>query len=183
MRAITERVVRILCSGSLTYFLLLLVNKSKQMKINLSKRSYAVLTISLAALLPMFLLSFVAPEAEPWSSNQLMEPADLAATINHPKSPQPIVISVGPGAVIKGSRENGPASDKANLKKLENELRALPKDANIVIYCGCCPFAKCPNIRPAFTLLNKMGFKNQKLLNLSHNVKTDWIDRGYPVSE
>jgi hypothetical protein len=62
-------------------------------------------------------------------------------------------------------------------------LSTLPKDANIVIYCGCCPFVKCPNIRPAFTLLNKMGFKKHKLLNLSHNVKTDWIDKGYPVRD
>lgn len=141
-----------------------------------------MLIISLAAVLPMFLFSFVGQQTEPWSPDQLMEPADLAATINDPQSPQPLIISVGPGAVIKGSRDNGPASEKANLKKLENELRTVPKDANIVIYCGCCPFVKCPNIRPAFTLLNKMGFTNHKLLNLSHNVKTDWIDRGYPVS-
>lgn len=153
------------------------------MKINKSKRSNAIVAISLAALLPMFLLSFVAQQTEPWTSNQLMEPADLAATISDPQSPQPFVISVGPGAVIKGSRETGPASQKANLKKLENQLDTLRRDANIVIYCGCCPFNKCPNIRPAFTLLNKMGFRNHKLLNLSHNVKTDWIDRGYPLSE
>lgn len=153
------------------------------MKTNTSKRLYAALTILLAASLSIFLFSFVVQQAEPWNDSQLMEPADLAATINNAHSPQPIVISVGPGAVIKGSRDNGPASEKANLKKLEKELSTLPKDANIVIYCGCCPFVKCPNIRPAFTLLNKMGFKNHKLLNLSHNVKTDWIDKGYPVKE
>jgi len=52
-----------------------------------------------------------------------------------------------------------------------------------VIYCGCCPFEHCPNVRPAFQLLNEMKFTNQKLLNLSTNLKTDWIDKGYPVAK
>lgn len=131
----------------------------------------------------MFLLSFVVQQTEPWTINQLMEPVDLASTINDSQSPQPFVISVGPGAVIKGSHEIGPTVEKVNLKKLENHLKTFKRDADIVIYCGCCPFNKCPNIRPAFTLLNTIGFKNHKLLNLPKNVKADWIDRGYPVSE
>jgi thiosulfate/3-mercaptopyruvate sulfurtransferase len=35
-----------------------------------------------------------------------------------------------------------------------------------------------PNIRPAFKLLTEMEFTHFKLLNLPHNLKTDWIDRG-----
>jgi len=65
---------------------------------------------------------------------------------------------------------------------LKQELDKLPRDANVVVYCGCCPFAVCPNIRPAFALLNEMKFKNQKLLNLPKNIKVDWIDHDYPVS-
>jgi hypothetical protein len=53
----------------------------------------------------------------------------------------------------------------------------------VVIYCGCCPFAKCPNVRPAFSTLLGMGFKNPRLLNLSHNLKADWIDKGYPLED
>ena len=56
------------------------------------------------------------------------------------------------------------------------------KKRNIVIYCGCCPFKDCPNIRPAFSLLNSMKFTNHKLLNLPLNLKTDWINHGYPMS-
>ena len=73
--------------------------------------------------------------------------------------------------------------EEMNLKKLKDYLGTLKHDANIVIYCGCCPFDRCPNIRPAFTLLNTMGFKNHKLLNIRQNVKTDWIDRGYPMAD
>lgn len=130
-----------------------------------------------------FLFSFVVQQAEPWTPDQLMEPADLAIAIEDAENLKPHIISIGPGAVIKGSHDIGPAGEKANLKKLENHLNTLQRDADIVIYCGCCPFNKCPNIRPAFTLLNKMEFSNHKLLNISQNIKTNWIDRGYPVSE
>ena len=74
----------------------------------------------------------------------------------------------------------GPAHEKENLEKLKRQLIPLPKDADIVIYCGCCPFEHCPNIRPAFSLLNEMKFSNARLLNLEHNIKTDWISKGYP---
>lgn len=117
---------------------------------------------------------------EPWTKQQLMEPATLANILNHPKEAQPLIYCVGPMAVIKNSIFTGPASEKDNLDKLKEKLSKVPKDANIVIYCGCCPFSRCPNIRPAFRLLNEMGFKNQKLLNIPHNIKVDWIDHGYP---
>jgi hypothetical protein len=119
---------------------------------------------------------------EPWSQNQLLPAADLARIINDPKSNQPYIFSVGPGAIIKNSIDIGPAENKQNLNKLKQQLSNLPKDANIVIYCGCCPFVHCPNIRPAFTLLNEMKFANQKLLNIEHNIKVDWISKGYPVN-
>jgi thiosulfate/3-mercaptopyruvate sulfurtransferase len=119
---------------------------------------------------------------EPWTPAQLESPEDLANIINDPKAKQPIIFSVGPGAIIKGSIDIGPARDSANLVKFKLRLDHLPKDADIVIYCGCCPFEHCPNIRPAFALLNQMTFTKQKLLNLEHNVKVDWINKGYPVT-
>jgi hypothetical protein len=119
---------------------------------------------------------------EPWKQDQLIEPSVLAAIINNPSAKQPIIYSIGFGGGIKNSIIEGPVKDSANLLKWKNELEKLPKDANIVIYCGCCPFEHCPNIRPAFNLLNEMGFTNQKLLDLSHNLKADWLDKGYPVT-
>jgi thiosulfate/3-mercaptopyruvate sulfurtransferase len=122
-------------------------------------------------------------QKEPWTQSQLLAPADLAKTLNDSKAAQPYVFCIGPQAVIKGSIDIGPTRDPANLEAFKTQLKKLPKDANIVIYCGCCPFDRCPNIRPAFDLLNKMEFKNQKLLNLPHNIKVDWIDHGYPVMD
>jgi len=118
---------------------------------------------------------------EPWTPEQLMAPADLAATMNDPMAKKPVLICVGPGALIMGSLDMGPAGENANLEKLKQELNKMPRDTNLVIYCGCCPFEHCPNIRPAFRLINELKFRNAHLLNLEHNLKTDWIDKGYPV--
>jgi thiosulfate/3-mercaptopyruvate sulfurtransferase len=83
--------------------------------------------------------------------------------------------------LLKGSIDIGPANNKANLDKLKQFLTKEKKDRSIVIYCGCCPFEHCPNIRPAFILLNEMKFTNHKLLALQHNIKIDWINKGYPT--
>jgi thiosulfate/3-mercaptopyruvate sulfurtransferase len=119
---------------------------------------------------------------EPWAPNQLLAPADLAALINHPGKKQVVIFSVGPGALIKGSRDMGPAHEKENLEKLKQALGSLQKDRYIVIYCGCCPFEHCPNIRPAFILLNQMKFSDAHLLNLENNIKTDWVAKGFPTN-
>lgn len=121
--------------------------------------------------------------AEPWKENQLLAPEDLARVLNDPSSRKPAVICVGPGAVIRGSLDMGPAHEQGNYEKLKLQLAKFSRNADIVIYCGCCPFDHCPNIRPAFTLMNEMGFTNQRLLNIQHNIKTDWISKGYPVNK
>ncbi len=120
---------------------------------------------------------------EPWTASQLMAPSDLAAVLNNPNAKKPIIYSVGPGALIRGSIDLGQAHEKENLDKLKQALSKLPKNADVVIYCGCCPFERCPNIRPAFTLLNEMKFTNARLLNLEHNIRTDWVAKGYPSVE
>ena len=133
------------------------------------------------ALLVLFLQSFTNQQPkEPWTEKQLLQPADLAKTLNDPRSKKPILLSIGFGGGIKGSKDLGAARDKEGIDNLKKEVSALPKNADIVIYCGCCPFKDCPNVRPAFKLLNEMKFTNHKLLNLSHNLKVDWIEKGYP---
>lgn len=137
----------------------------------------------------LFLLSFVlgathswAQNPENWTPEQLMAPADLAQTLKDQKD-VPVVISVGPGAIIPGSIDAGMANTKEGIDKLKTQLQSLPKDKKVVVYCGCCPFERCPNVRPAITALKDMQFTNYYLLNLPHNVKQDWIDKGYPVAK
>ena len=144
----------------------------------------AYLSLAFLALLVSFVLIQVSWKTdEPWRPDQLLEPADLANTIQTPDATKPLIISIGPAASIKTSVGVGPASEAENLAKLEQLVAKEPKNRAIVIYCGCCPFKNCPNVRPAFTKLNALGFTNHKLLNLSKNLKTDWIDKGYPVVE
>jgi hypothetical protein len=123
-----------------------------------------------------------AGEGDPWTPQQLLAPAELAKTLNNPKSPQPIIFSIGMQAIVKGSVDIGPAMMKENLALLKQKLEKLPKNSQIVVYCGCCPFSRCPNVRPAMELLKSMQFSNYKLLNLPQNVKVDWIDKGYPMN-
>lgn len=141
-----------------------------------------------AKVLKLFILTIVlviaqkseAQNPENWTAKQLLQPSELAQNLRTEKN-IPVIISVGPGSTIPNSIDAGMAKDKENLDVLKSKLKAMPKDTAIVIYCGCCPFKHCPNVRPAIAVLQKMKFTSYKLLNLSQNIKADWIDKGYPV--
>ena len=126
--------------------------------------------------------AFIKIQTEPWTPEQLMQPEILAAIINDSTASKPMIINIGPAGSIKGAIKVGPAKEKNNLDNLKNLLSGEDKKKVIVIYCGCCPFKDCPNIRPAFSLLTKMKFTNHKLLNLPVNLKIDWINYGYPMN-
>ena len=120
-------------------------------------------------------------EKDPWSKKQLMEPSHLINLLNNNKI-KPIILNIGVENNIKGAIKVGAAKHKVNLTKLENEIKKYPKNALIVLYCGCCPFDKCPNIRPAFSILSKNKYKQFYLLHLPHNIRTDYIEKGFPMA-
>ena len=62
---------------------------------------------------------------------------------------------------------------------LKAEAAKLPRDRAVVVYCGCCPWDRCPNIKPTVELLKQMGFANVKALYLATGFKADWLDHGY----
>ncbi len=126
-------------------------------------------------------LLVIGQTAEPWTSKDLMEPQTLVSLLGKPKAQQPVIFNIGPVADIKGAINIGSTASKANLDKLSKSLASVPKDKMVVIYCGCCPFRNCPNIRPAFALLKERGYQKAKLLNLKQNLKVDWTDYGYPM--
>lgn len=84
---------------------------------------------------------------------------------------------------IRGALYAGPASKEEGLQKLESSIKDLPRDKEIILYCGCCNWIDCPNIRPAFETVNKMGFKNVKVLYLPDNFTVDWVNKGLPVEK
>ena len=130
----------------------------------------------------IFCKNSFAQNPENWTSKQLTEPSALAATLKTNKD-VPLMFSVGPGATIPNSVDIGMTKDEKNLAKFKEQLQKLPHSTNILIYCGCCPFEHCPNVRPAIALLKDMGFSNYHLLDLPNNIKTDWIEKGYPAKK
>jgi thiosulfate/3-mercaptopyruvate sulfurtransferase len=117
-----------------------------------------------------------------WTSKELTGPSALAAVLQSTKD-VPVIFSVGPDAVIPHSIYIGMVKDEKNMAKFKEEISKLSKSASILIYCGCCPFEHCPNVRPAIALLKSMQFTNYHLLDLPHNIKTDWIAKGYPTTQ
>lgn len=125
----------------------------------------------------------VLAEPETWKPKQLIEPADLVALMHNSKAEKPIIFNIGVVQNIQGAQNMGAASEKENLKRFQAALQKLPKSTFLVVYCGCCPFEKCPNIRPAFKTLNNLGFNRARLLNLPVNLHTNWISKGYPMGQ
>jgi rhodanese-related sulfurtransferase len=115
----------------------------------------------------------------------LVQPKDLAAQLAA-KAPGPTIIHVGPnvlyrGKHIPGSIYAGPAATRPGLDALKLVVGKLPRDRAIVVYCGCCPWVHCPNVKPAVELLRSMGFTHVKAMYVETSFATDWIDKGYPV--
>ena len=116
-----------------------------------------------------------------------LEPKDLAAQLQA-KGAKPALIHVGfpvmyRGRHIPASIYAGPGSKPEGLDALKAAAEKLPRSQEVVVYCGCCPFDRCPNVRPAVTLLKQMGFTNVKVLDIPTNFGADWVDHGYPVEE
>lgn len=126
--------------------------------------------------------------SDPWQVSQLMKPEDLLMSLSKATVDKPLVLCVGnavlyENAHIAGSTFAGPASKPGGLQKLNLETKGLPRDKQIVLYCGCCPWKDCPNIRPAFRTLEELGFKNVNVLYLPKNLRQDWIARGLPTQK
>jgi thiosulfate/3-mercaptopyruvate sulfurtransferase len=118
----------------------------------------------------------------------LIQPADFAATLNASPAPKPLILQVGfrkayAQAHIPGSEYVGAASEEDGVKVLQQRVAELPKDSAIVIYCGCCPWKKCPNIAAAYDTLRDMGFKNVKVIYFADDFGTNWVDRGFPTAK
>ena len=133
------------------------------------------------ALLATLCLSEVS--SAPWRQSDLMEPSSLADAIATEKAPYVICVAfpvLFHGKHIPHAIFAGPGNKPEGIDLLKAAASALPKDEKIVIYCGCCPMDKCPNVRPAYTALKEWGFKNVRVLDVHTSMHIDWYSRGYP---
>lgn len=119
------------------------------------------------------------------AARRTLAPADLAKTLADPAAKKPTILFVGPEQLfvkhIPGAKNAGEAGEPEGLASLTAMAKPLPRDTEIVIYCGCCPTRNCPNIRPAYAALTELGFTNVRALDLPQTFRADWREKGYPV--
>jgi len=129
------------------------------------------------------------PAAElPPGSPALIRPEELAKAMQSSGTARPIVLNVGPRLIyvqahIAGAEYTGPAASPQGLEKLRARTASLPRDSFVVIYCGCCPWKHCPNIRPAYKKLQQMGFTRLRVLYIADSFGTDWVEKSYPTAK
>jgi len=117
-----------------------------------------------------------------------LQPAQLAKELTDKSSSLPTVLFVGfrslyVGGHVPDAAFHGTASTEQGLAELKAWAATLPRSADLVIYCGCCPFDKCPNIRPAYNALRSMGLKKLRVLVIPTSFATDWAGKGYPLQK
>jgi len=144
------------------------------------------LVATAAALMLASAISTLA-DSDPWTKAQTVQPVDLAKELENSKT-APTVVFVGfkrlyTSGHIKGAQYHGTAGSDDGLKDLTTWASTLSRTTNVVIYCGCCPMERCPNIRPAFKALQGLGFKNLRVLLLPQDFGTDWAGKGLPYDK
>ncbi|MFL6464453.1 MAG: rhodanese-like domain-containing protein [Bryobacteraceae bacterium] len=117
-----------------------------------------------------------------------VEPEEIARLLSASNRPRPSIIYVGfpslyNGAHLTGAILAGPTSKPDGIEQLKQVVRNMPHSHPVVIYCGCCPFDKCPNIHPAYNVLQDLGFSNVKVVVIKTNLHTDWVSKGYPTTK
>ena len=125
--------------------------------------------------------------SDPWRAPQLIKPGELAALLKGPQEKRPLLFHVGFKALyeegaIPGSRYVGPGNKVQGIDALKAAVAKLPRDRAIVLYCGCCPWGDCPNMRPAYRAVHGMGFKNARAMYVIKNLDNDWAAKGYPIA-
>ncbi len=140
---------------------------------------------TLAGALLGAVLCFSQAAPEPWPKSAILEPAALAETLRSPSAKAPVIVCVAFPVLYRSKHivhaiYAGSGSKPEGIDALKKAVAGLAKDSDIVIYCGCCPMEKCPNIRPAYRALKDMGFAHVRVLDIPTNMHTDWYSKDYP---
>jgi thiosulfate/3-mercaptopyruvate sulfurtransferase len=147
-------------------------------------RTFAKLAIMLAAVMSLS-VSDVVGQATSIPEARQISIEELVKSLQSAEKDRPLIIQVGSHVLysqahIPGSEYIGPASSDAGIQQLRKRVESLPRTKFIVLYCGCCPWDHCPNVKPAYEALEALGFRNFKVLFIANNFGADWVDRGYP---
>ena len=140
-----------------------------------------------AILLIMLFCSHLNGQASSIPTSRLINPEDVVKMLQSGKA-KPLILQVGSHmlflqAHIPGSEYVGAASGETGLQQLRKRVESLPRNTFIVLYCGCCPWGHCPNVKPADDALQSLGFTMVKVLYIADNFGTNWVDKGYPTAK
>ena len=121
----------------------------------------------------------------PWSQAEVIHVDDLLKAAQS-KSNRPEILQVGfaiqyKGRHVPGAIYAGPGSSEEGLAGLKKAVAGIPKTREILLYCGCCPWDHCPNMKPAYTLLHRLGYTKIRVVEIPNSFGKDWVDKGYPV--
>jgi len=152
-----------------------------------ASRLLLIPSLFFSALALIVVAALARADSDPWTKQQTMQPADLAKELENSTS-APTVVFVGfkrlyTAGHIKGAQYHGTAGSEEGLKEFSAWAASLPRTTNLVVYCGCCPMEKCPNIRPAFKTLQSLGFQKIRVLLLPNDFATDWAGKGLPYDK
>jgi thiosulfate/3-mercaptopyruvate sulfurtransferase len=119
-----------------------------------------------------------------WTSAQVMTPEELVQELAGPTKPTVIAVTfkqLYDRAHVPGALYFGPGQNSVTLASLKQWAESQPRDEEIVLYCGCCPWRDCPNIRPPFALLKDLGFTKLRVVRIDTDFTRAWIDKKYPL--
>jgi thiosulfate/3-mercaptopyruvate sulfurtransferase len=119
-----------------------------------------------------------------WTPAQVMTPEELVQELAGPARPTVIAVTfkqLYDRAHVPAALYFGPGQNPVTLAKLKQWAETQPKDEEIVLYCGCCPWRDCPNIHPPFSLLKDLGFTRLRVVRIDSDFTRGWIYKKYPV--
>jgi len=126
--------------------------------------------------------------SDPWKPADLIEPKDFAAMLTKQAGKKPLILYVGfpflyKSAHIPGAIFLGAGRTPEGLAAMRKWAQTLAHGQAVVIYCGCCPWRVCPNVRGAFKTLREAGVTDLKLVYIEESLLDDWINQGYPIEK
>ena len=144
--------------------------------------------VVVCAAMTVLIIAQASAQATAIPTSRLINPEDLVKLLQTSGKEKPLMIQVGSHVLfsqahIPRSEYIGPASSESGLQQLRKRVESLPRTKFIVLYCGCCPWSHCPNVKPADDALQALGFFNVKVLYIADNFGTNWVDKGYPVAK
>jgi len=146
------------------------------------RRAFTGSLLSLLATAPALAQSGSAPTIP---EDALIQPVALADTLKAGNPPPLLQVGFSvmySEAHIPGSIYAGPTGTPAGIEKLKAAVRNFDKAKPVVIYCGCCPWVRCPNVAGAYRTLTGLGFAQVQVLFIADNFGADWADKGYPTA-